>query len=800
MKKNIKAGLLLILLLTVPFAAQADDEAIPRAGIDQVNLSRALADLDKAGKGKTLSPFFFVGHGDSGLDELPLKSAKAVVHISGVMAEVIITQVYRNEGGETLEAIYIFPASTRAAVHAVRMTIGDRIIQAEIMERKKARETYEKAKEEGKTSTLLEQQRPNVFQMNLANILPGDLITVELKYTELIVPEEKIYRFVYPAVVGPRYSNAPAGGSDDKQNWVENPYLHQGQGTPYEFGLSVDLRTGPPLAMITSPSHEIKVEYSKKTEAHVRINEEPQVGTKDFVLEYRLAGNRIETGLLLYPGEKENYFLLMVDPPEKISPQEILPREYVFVVDISGSMRGFPLEVSQDLMTRIINGLGPDEYMNILLFAGGSSVLSANGSLPASKENKAKALAWIKEAKGGGGTELLPALKKAMDLPKRKGLSRIMVVITDGYVHVEPEAIELVRSNLGQANLFTFGIGTSVNRYLIEVLARVGQGEPQIVLNRHEAKSKAERFRRYIKSPVLTDIKVDFGEFQISEQEPVSLPDLFGERPVILFGKYSGAPRGLITLKGNTAEGEFKREIRVTPEMLSSQNTALKYLWARSRITTLSDMNNLHSSDKRVQEVTALGLKYGLLTAYTSFVAVDRLKRSDGRVVTIKQPLPLPQGVSDSAVGHGRRMLKAHVATSPQPSGSTLYESSKVPSPDSAAENAMERPQLPEVRFLIKELKKGLDQQKILEALLKKHSLFNQCYRQARMHFRDLSGQMVVIFKVDPKGMPHEIRFVSSLVKDSGFIRCLIRSLEAVTFPNSASGLGEIRLVLDLVE
>ena len=183
---------------------------------------------------KTLSPYFFVKSDDPSVDQLPLKSTSADVKVVGVIADVIVTQVYKNEGKKPLEAIYVFPASTRAAVYGMKMTIGKRTIIAKIQERKEARRQYEEAKQQGKSASLLEQQRPNVFQMNVANILPGDVIQVELKYTELLVPTDGIYEFVYPTVVGPRYSNQPAETALPSQKWVENPYFHQGE-SPYLY-------------------------------------------------------------------------------------------------------------------------------------------------------------------------------------------------------------------------------------------------------------------------------------------------------------------------------------------------------------------------------------------------------------------------------------------------------------------------------------------------------------------------------------------------------------------------------------
>ncbi|MFA4901919.1 MAG: VIT domain-containing protein [Desulfobaccales bacterium] len=601
---------------------------------------------------KTLSPYFMVVSDDPEKDVMPLKSTQADVRIAGTVAEVKITQVYRNTGKKTLEALYVFPGSTRAAVHAMRMTIGERVIQAEIMERQKARETYQTAKKEGKTASLLEQQRPNVFQMNVANILPNDEIKVELTYMELLQPEDKVYEFVYPTVVGPRYTTKTAAGAPDSDKWVKNPYLHAGQPPPYTFGLNVELLSPVPIDKLASPSHDVEISYSGKTAAKIKIKDEKTAGNKDFVLRYGLAGGKIDTGLLLYPGQDENFFLLMMEPPAKVASQAVLPREYIFIVDVSGSMYGFPLETTKALMQDIIKGLTPKDSMNVLLFAGGSATLSPSGSLPATEANKQKALDFIKAQSGGGGTNIVPAMQQALALPRTPGVSRIVTVATDGYVDVEPQVFQLIRDNLGAANLFAFGIGTSVNRHLIEGMARAGMGESFVVLNGGEAAKQAARFRNYIANPVLTDIRIAFEGFDAFDVEPKAVPDLFALRPITILGKYRGSPTGAIVVKGKTAQGAFERKINLAEAKASPENAALRFLWARQRIMNLVDFASLERDNQEVvKEVTALGLKYSLMTPYTSFVAVDKLKRADGQVVTVKQPLPLPEGVSDSAVG-----------------------------------------------------------------------------------------------------------------------------------------------------
>lgn len=612
-------------------------------------------------KDKTLSPYFHIQGEDSSADLMPLKSTDVEVKIVGVIADVRITQVYSNAGGKPLEAIYVFPGSTQAAVYGMEMTIGERVLTAQVQKRETARRTYEQAKVEGKSTSLLEQQRPNVFQMNVANILPGDTVKVDLRYTELLIPTQGEYEFVFPTVVGPRYSNMAEAGAPDTERWVANPYLQKGVKSPATFNIAVDLIAGMPLQAVQCVSHGVKPDYRDASHAQIRLDGSDATGNnRDFILKYRLADGKIESGLLLSKGEKENFFLLTVQPPSRVVPAELPAREYIFVVDVSGSMSGFPLNVSKQLITQLFDTLTPQDSFNVLLFSGGSTLLSPQ-SLPATKENLSRVFDTIDRHHGGGGTELLPALEQALKLPSNADTARSIVVITDGFVTVETEAFDLIRANLNRANLFAFGIGSSVNRFIIEGMARAGQGEPFIITHPEEAKAVSRQFRDYISAPVLTHVSLGFDGFEVYDVEPAVVPDVLAERPVVLFGKWKGAAQGTVTLRGKSGAGEYVQSFPVTQAVTVESSQALGYLWARKRIATLADYIRLASTDERVNEVTNLGLTYNLLTAYTSFVAVDNVVRNPGgNAESIKQPIPLPAGVENSAVG-------APISTTPEP-------------------------------------------------------------------------------------------------------------------------------------
>jgi Ca-activated chloride channel family protein len=607
---------------------------------------------------KTLSPYFFVEKGEEGLDRLPLKFTGVKVTVDAVIAKVTVTQTYANEGTRPINARYVFPASTRAAVHGMRMKVGEQVVAAKIKERQNAEKTYETAKKEGKSASLLTEERPNVFTMQVANVMPGETIEIQLDYTELLVPEEGIYEFVYPTVVGPRYSTIPTAGASDRHKWVKNPYIKAAttdlkKESPPKFDMDIELNAGLPIEDMVCPSHKTEISWEDKSCAKVGLKaSETNGGNRDYILRYRLTGKKIHSGLMLSKGDKENFFLLMLQPPKEVSPKIIPPREYIFVVDVSGSMNGFPLNTAKILLQELISGLIPQDRFNVILFAGGAKVLAPQ-SLPADAAHLDQAVKLIDQQQGGGGTELSNGLATALSLPRTEGVSRSVVVVTDGYIALEQEAFALVEQNLSTTNFFAFGIGSSVNRYLIEGLAKIGQGEPFVVTDPEEAASTARRFRKYIEAPVLTDIKIHYDGWDTYDTEPAHVPDLFARRPIIVSGKWRDTPSGKVRITGKTGQGTFNQvvDLKIKSE---NKESALPYLWARTRLGRLSDFNPDGQSKETTAEITSLGLTYHLLTPFTAFVAVDETIRNlNGAAEDVKQALPLPKGVSNLAVGGG---------------------------------------------------------------------------------------------------------------------------------------------------
>jgi Ca-activated chloride channel family protein len=388
-------------------------------------------------------------------------------------------------------------------------------------------------------------------------------------------------------------------------------------------------------------------------------------------------------------------------------------------------------------------------------------------------------------------------MKRALSLKKPEHYARTIVIATDGYVTVEEEVFDLIRNNLGSANMFPFGIGSSVNRHIIEGMAHVGMGEPFVIMKPDEADAKAARFRAMIASPVLTQVKVDFNGFDAYDVEPLAVPDVLAERPVIVFGKWRGTAQGTITLKGISGDGNHTESIHVGRITPSQSNSALRYLWARHRITILSDYNKLRIDDRRIKEVTDLGLTYNLLTAYTSFVAVDSaVGNTEGKPTTIKQPLPMPHGVSDYAVGSAMQMSYA-----PSPMAMTArkearaareYETLKTFSKGQA--HTDERKDSTQ-KFSVKgvSVSKGLSKDDVLRIVQAYLGEIEKCY--AGKH---LPKTLDVRLTITRDGTVKSVRVLAGAVRNDALMQCVIELVKKWQFSATKDG-REVKAAVTLI-
>ncbi|HEX6650195.1 MAG TPA: VIT and VWA domain-containing protein [Pyrinomonadaceae bacterium] len=592
----------------------------------------------------------------------PLKHTDVKAEISGFISRVVVTQEFENPFKEKIEAVYTFPLPQNAAVDDMTMIVGERTIKGKILPRDEAQAVYDAAKSSGKVASLLDQERPNIFTQSVANILPGEQVKITISYVDTLKYEDGAYEFVFPMVVGPRYvpgaSTGEKGGNGFSSDTDRVP--DASRITPnaapaemrsgHDISLEVSLDAGLILDSIDSKTHPIDIQRPDLHSAHLRLKDSETIPNKDFILRYDVAGKAIQDALLTHRSEKGGFFTMILQPPERVTAQDVTPKELVFVLDTSGSMSGFPIEKAKETMKLALDNLYPSDTFNLITFAGDTEILFPR-PVAATADNLAKAQAFLESRSGSGGTEMMTAIKAALAPSDDQSHVRIVCFMTDGYVGNDMEIISEVQKHQN-ARVFAFGIGSSVNRFLLDKIAETGRGEVEYVALNDDGSAAARRFHERVRNPLLTDISIDWNGLPVSDVYPQRIPDLFGAKPVILTGRFLKAGRATIRLKGKMAGSDFVREIPVElPETMAS-NDVLAPLWARARVDDLMIQDYAGAQAGKMQTdlkktITQLGIEYRLMTQFTSFVAVEEMVVTDGgKPRRIDVPVDVPEGVN----------------------------------------------------------------------------------------------------------------------------------------------------------
>jgi Ca-activated chloride channel family protein len=594
--------------------------------------------------------------GEKQLVPVPLKHTDVRASIAGYIASVDVKQQFQNPYSGKIEAVYVFPLPGNAAVNEFVMTVGERKIRGIIREREEAQRIYNEAKSGGYVASLLTQERPNVFTQKVANIEPGKSIDIDVRYFNTLGYSDGWYEFVFPMVVGPRF-NPPgttdgvgavakgANGASGQKTEVQ--YLRPDQRSGHDISLSVDIDAGVAVEKIESTNHAIKVERSTPARATVALQSSDSVPNRDFVLRYKVAGDRTKSGLVAQRDAKgQGYFTLMLIPPENLGSLPERGLEMVFTLDVSGSMSGQPLAQSKNAMRYALTHMNSQDTFQIVEFASNASQMSG-APLAATPENVQRAMAYLEQTSSGGGTMMLEGIRKSLDFPHDENRLRFVSFLTDGYIGNEAEIFKAVKASLGPARVFSFGVGSSTNRYLLDGLARNGRGAVAYLGLNDDATQVMQSFYDRIRRPALTDVKIDWGDMNVSEVFPKEIPDLFVGRPVVITGKFNGgADQTAIRIQGRVGNEVQTVELPVLVESATQDAKALPAVWARMKIADLADEAAMASNADVSGEVKQVALEYGLMSSFTSFVAVDSMTRTDGAYgTTVAVPVPVPEGV-----------------------------------------------------------------------------------------------------------------------------------------------------------
>lgn len=578
----------------------------------------------------------------------PLEGTKVDAEIDGFGARVTVVQTFTNPSKTPIEAVYTFPLPSDAAVDRMRMQVGTRIIEGEIKRREEARAIYDEAKAAGQVASLLDQERPNIFTQSVANILPGAKVRIEISYVQLLKFEEGQFEFSYPMVVGPRFipDSTPDPGK------VVPAYVPKGMRSGTTIELNVRLQAGAPIRSLGSVLHEVKRTDNGPTACTVSLAKKDEIPNKDFILRYSVATDSIQDALLTHwDPRRGGTFTLVLMPPKNPAPEQVAPKEVIFVMDQSGSQNGFPIEKSRELTLELIDKLNPGDTFNVLGFANQVNFLWRE-CRPFTPENRRAAEDFVKGLQADGGTQLLHAVNGALGIPEDPERMRIVVFNTDGYVGNDFEILDAIQKHRGFARMFTFGIGNGVNRFLIEAMSAEGKGDAEIVTLAEAADPAVERFIRRTRNPILTDVQVQFDGVVVDDVLPTAIPDVFSEKPVIVKGRYTKPGKGTILLSGKLGKERWSKQIEINLPDQGNAGSAIATLWARAKVDDLMRQNWRAVAERRPdwnpqKEIVSLALDYGLMTQYTSFVAVEKkVVNVGGKQRTVAVPVDMTDGVN----------------------------------------------------------------------------------------------------------------------------------------------------------
>ena len=582
--------------------------------------------------------------------------------VSGLVARVSVRQKFLNDGSEWVEGVYVFPLPDDAAVDRLRMHIGERFIEGEIREKEQARKKYEQAKTEGKKASLVEQQRANLFTMAVANIGPGEEITIEIEYLQNLKYDEGTFSLRFPLTLTPRFIPGSPLPSRQGSGWAPDttrvadaslitpPVVVESE--DHQVALKAMINAGVPLEIVASRYHPIDVQEVNDGYMVSLMNNTAPLD-HDLELLWRPVPSAAPRAMIFSETiENDLYVLLMLLPPNDTTAYAVvLPRELIFVIDTSGSMHGTAIDQAKRALTLALDGLKPTDRFNVIQFNSSThSIFPRSVIADASRVRTAKS--YVRSLQANGGTNMRPALERALRATATETHLRQIIFITDGSVGNERELYRLIEQDLGQARLFTVGIGSAPNGWFMRKAAEAGRGTYSYISALHEIDQKMQRLIRKLEKPQITDIDVQWADGLNPASYPAIVPDLYAGEPIIVKARLENQTQsgGLVKISGESASGSWGDELSLAD---IGDSPGVAALWARARIEKLFDAERRGADPAETRAaVVATALEHHLVSKLTSLVAVDKTPVRPQSASLDKEQVPnlLPYGQSQQAI------------------------------------------------------------------------------------------------------------------------------------------------------
>ncbi len=589
---------------------------------------------------------------------LPLEHTTVRACVTGLVGTVTVTQRFRNPLTSLADLEYLFPLPHAAAITALELLIGERTIRASVYEIQQARQEYAAARSQGRHASLLDGRRPNLFALQLANIQPGEFIQVVTSYQQRLELSAGSCEFVFPMGLTPKYHRP---GQAAEASGVDAPLAHDNSQVG-DVEICVEFDNGFMMGAPFSPTHPLLISHPDPDQLAYRVTlDGVHLPDRDFVLRWRLDDHLDDVGIQFpawcSPG-REGYFLATFVPPVVENTASSLPREYIFVLDRSGSMSGEPILQAVNALRACLRTLNSQDTFAILLFDDRLEWLAPQTAVTQAAIDQVDLR--LSQVGGRGGTDILPALEAALllpslILPEKPQPARLVVFLTDGAVSAEEQTLKMTRLSIGNTRLFTFGVGSSVNRAFLQQLARIGRGESTFIALDEDIEEAILRFQDRIAFPLLTNLSLHAEGCQVWDIYPAQLPDLYADRPLEVIGRYKytgdGDQPAHLVARGERAGTPI--EVHSTLVVNPSNPEVLSRLWARARVDELLEQVELRQKPEHVArtEIIHLAMDASLLTKYTAFLAVDSVvNASSGRSQFIKVAQPLPEGLQEYSI------------------------------------------------------------------------------------------------------------------------------------------------------
>ena len=562
---------------------------------------------------------------------LPLQEVKVRAAIAGDRCRSVVEQRFYNPLEKPLEAVHIFPLPEDGAIVEMELRAGDKVVRADLRPRDEAERIFEQARQAGHRAGLLTQERPDVHTLRVTNLPPKTEVTVRMVHVERLECVDGLLRWRFPTVIPPRYisgtpqDHAGAGTTPDTDQVPDASRLTLPLRLEGGTRLDLEVSIQGPVCALESSLHAVRLDLSDGQTVRVAPSAQATLD-RDFVLAFSTAD---ETRAAVRAWTDGAYTLVTVEPPAA-EPRETLPRDIVFVIDISGSMSGSKLQAARRALQTALHGLQKGDRFKLIAFES-ELHLFAQGFTDFTQESLERADAWIAKLDAMGGTEMLPAVQEALRHPPEAGRAGTVLFITDGEVGNIDPLLAAVKNRSAAFRFFTMGIDTAVNADLLKRMASLGGGTCELLTPHADIEAAVARLEVRFGSPLAQDVHIRGGE--LADDRPLVL---FAGRPTSRMLR--GVPE-VIHVLGKIVEGQL--ELQASPERL---DFPLGALWGRERIAFLVDrlVTSPWEEEAVRGEIIRIGMEHGIVSRFTAFVAVDTSVNEKGKRVEIVQPVELP--------------------------------------------------------------------------------------------------------------------------------------------------------------